>query len=684
MPQKTSSLGKFWKELKRRKVVHVVTVYIAVAFGILQLVDIIVQPLHLPDWTTALAIVLLSIGFIIAVFLSWVYDITPSGVRKTKPTIALKHPVHTVTPKSNGWKIATYVSVAIILVLLAFNFISRRSIDSDISNLEKSIAVLPFYNDSSSDSTTYFINGLMDEILNSLQKIGSFSRVLPRTSTEQYRGLTRPPIPKIAKDLNVNFIVAGSGQKYGNSYSIRVQLLDGKNEKQLWVDSYKKDIESTNDIYGVQSETAQSIAAKLKTTITPEEKQLIEKVPTSNITALNFYQKAREEEKFSFYDLMASTTTYSYVLSDPSTKQSVTRAERLYKKALAYDSTFALAYCGLAGIYWSKNYYKEYFSENFLDSVRILADKALSFDDQLPDAYYIRGMYYGEKSNYKQALDNFDKTLRLNPNYWLAYYGKGVLYNNVDDGVNAIKNLLKVVPLNHGSGLSDVLRYICFLFYGFDFNELANKYNNDALNLESDSIKYFYWQYMLEGNSQKGLEFLKKGYRIDSTNNQILVGLAEYYEATGQFKEAIELHKKLFERYKLRGITIINNMQRFAYDYSKIGLKDSALYYLIKQKEYCNDAIKLGRPYGISFAYYDLAGVYAFMGNKIKAYENLKIFNQVKRSSHWMAGYIKTDPMFDSIRPEPEFQKIINDVDAKAKITYDELKDWLEEQGMLQ
>ncbi len=151
MAQKSDIPGNFWRELKRRRVIHVVTVYSAVAFVILQLVDLVGEPLKLPDWTGAFVIVLLCIGFIISVFLSWVYDITPSGVKKTKPVSALKHTDQTTISTSRGWKIATYVSVALIITLLAFNFINKRNLNSDLSKLEKSIAVLPFINDSPGD-----------------------------------------------------------------------------------------------------------------------------------------------------------------------------------------------------------------------------------------------------------------------------------------------------------------------------------------------------------------------------------------------------------------------------------------------------------------------------------------------------------------------------------------------------
>jgi TolB-like protein len=684
MAQKFNSFERFWKELKRRKVVHVITVYAATAFVILELVNMVARPLQLPDWTEAFVIVLLCIGFVIAVLLSWVYDITPAGVKKTKPVSAVKHMDQTATATSSGWKIATYVSAFIILALVAFNLISRRNLNADISKLPKSIAVLPFINDSPSDSTTYFINGLMEEILNNLQKIGAFSKVNSRTSTEQYRGITRPPIPKIAKDLDVNFIVEGSGQKYGNFYRIRVQLIEGKTDKHLWVDSYEREIKDTKDIYGIQSQIAQAIAAELKAVITPEEKKLIEKVPTDNLTAYAFYQRGREEEgKFPYHTLTSSSTIFT--VDNPSTKdiQALETAEKMYKTALKYDSTFALAYSGLASTYWGKNYYKDYFSEYFLDSVLLLANKALSFDDQLPDAYYIRGAYYSEIGINEKALEELDKTLKLNPNYWLAYFGKGSLYFGEDDYVKAIYNLKEAASRYRGSGLSDVYRLICLTLYFSGFDELAKTYGLEAAKLETDSIRYYFWLHLFEDNAHKKLELLEKGYKIDSTNNLILEYLGDYYQEYGQFKEALRFRIKCLNRLKEQGIIRVNNMHRIGQLYLKIGLKDSANYYFNKQIEYCNDAIRLGRPYGISYAYYDLAGVYAFMGDKKKAYENLKVFIQRQRMPKWAVEYLQTDELFNSIRNEPEFQKIARDVEAKYNAEHERVKKWLEEQGML-
>jgi TolB-like protein len=180
----------------------------------------------------------------------------------------------------------------------------------------------------------------MEEVLNNLQKIKDF-RVLSRTSTDQYKDKDRSTVPEIAKKLNVNYIVEGSGQKYGNKFVLRVQLLVAKNERHIWGKSYDREILQTSDIINIQSEIAQAIAAELNAVITPEEKQLIEKKTTTNLTAYDFYQQGEEERN---------------KYNDNTNKQDLIRAAELYRESLKYDSTFAKAYVGLAWVYQIKHY----------------------------------------------------------------------------------------------------------------------------------------------------------------------------------------------------------------------------------------------------------------------------------------------------------------------------------------
>jgi len=304
-----------------------------------------------------------------------------------------------------------FLTVSIILINNYFKRIPENS-------LEKSIAVLPFKNLNDTLANQYFIDGLMEEILTDLSRIHNM-RVISRSSVEQYRESKRSAT-EIAKKLGVNYIVEGSGQKYGNTLRLMVQLIRAKGkEAHLWARSYEQEITGTKDIFGIQSKIAQSIAAELKANVTSEEKRLMEKIPTQNLTAYDFYQRGREEHWFE----------YIYRFNNKSL-MSLKKTENLYRKALENDSAFALAYAGLARVYWNRYHDKieTYFNENYLDSVLILCNIALSYDDRLADAYILKGKYYRDNHKPEKSLREYDKAISLNPNDWLAYWEKGSLY----------------------------------------------------------------------------------------------------------------------------------------------------------------------------------------------------------------------------------------------------------------
>ncbi|HBE43331.1 MAG TPA: hypothetical protein DDW27_19445, partial [Bacteroidales bacterium] len=160
-----------------------------------------------------------------------------------------------------------------------------------IEEYEKSVAVLPFINDSPDQENTYFINGVMEEILNNLQKIKDL-RVISRTSVEQYRD-QKKPISEIAQELGVNYIVEGSGQKYGSSFRLRAQLIMAAKETHLWGESFQSEINDVKDIFNIQIMIAKSLAEELKAVMSPEEKQRIEKIPATDLAVFEEYLKAR-------------------------------------------------------------------------------------------------------------------------------------------------------------------------------------------------------------------------------------------------------------------------------------------------------------------------------------------------------------------------------------------------------
>jgi TolB-like protein/AraC-like DNA-binding protein/tetratricopeptide (TPR) repeat protein len=569
------------------------------------------------------------------------------------------------------------------VAIICYNFIFNNSYHSASSltkRLEPSIAVLPFVNSSSVDSNKYVIDGLMEEIVANLSKIKAL-RVLSKTSTEQFRGTSKSP-SEIAGILDVKYLVEGSGQMFGNKLVLRVGLIDVANQNELWAKSYSRQILHTTDFVSLQSEIAQSITTELKAVITPEEKQLIDKKSYSDLTALDFYQRAREEfGTFPFHDLIVSSTTYPIFFDNPLNRKVIVKAKRLFATAIQYDSTFAPAYTDLAAIYWSENYFRDYFSKNYLDSVLLLANKALSFDDRLPDAYYMRAMYYGETGNIKQARLDFDKTLQLDPNHWMAYYGKGALYLEEfpdADYTVALDNFLKAVSRYHGSALPFLLQRIAYTLNITGFSELAFRYNLKASQLEQDSAKYFFSMYELGlwgGDPEKAYGFLEKALKEDSNNVRILWYQAFYLTGKGDFNNTLRVYRKYQKLLKENGITMVNDLHRIALIYSELGMIDSAEYYYKKQIENCNAAIRLGRPYGISFAYFDLAIIYALKGDREKALENLYIFSKREGMVNWF--------MFGGFKNDPEFQKIRKEIYTKSQAEHERVRKWLEANNML-
>jgi TolB-like protein len=568
-------------------------------------------------------------------------------------------------PKKRLIGILSGLIVLIVIVIAVLLFTDIIGNGKQIKELEKSIAVLPFINETPVDSNKYFINGLMEEVLNNLQKIKDF-RVLSRTSTDQYKGSDRPTITEIAKKLGVSYIVEGSGQKYGNTFRLRVQLIKAKGkENHLWSESYEQELREPTGFFNIQSQIAQAIAAELKAIITPEEKQIIEKVPTSNMAALDLYLKAND-----FLNEYEKTSDSSFY------KNAVT----FYKTALVIDPSYAKAYTGLARAYYDRYHWETYFKENYLDSMLVLTENALSIDDQLDEAYYLKGRYYQENGQFQKALDNYDIALKINPNYYAAYEGKGwVLTWIKNDYVNGIDNYNNAMKRIRGKELSSLLRDLGFAYKDIGFFEKAKYYYNEAFTLDSNRATNFDYLSTLaycEEKFDEGLEIERKHQEIDSTYSPTIGMVGK--------EEAYAIATKMINHYKKSGEPNLQGSGPVGFALWRVGKYEEARDYLNQQIKYSEKSIKLNRNVAhIKAAYYDLATVYAFLGNKEKAYQYLDKLNEGNTCQIRWIIYLKYDPPLASIRSEERFQKILRNYEAKYNAEHERVRKWLEDQGML-
>ncbi len=239
--------SKLWEEIKRRKVVRVIIAYLIVGWLLIQIADVTLEPLHLPEWSGTLVIWLVGLGFPIAVILAWVLDITPEGVK--------------VTANS----------------------------EADDTPSDASIAVLPFVNMSGDKDNEYFSDGLSEELLNLLTRLQSL-RVCSRTSSFALKGKD-VDMPSIAKQLGVRHVLEGSVRRSGDRVRITAQFIDAIEDRHLWSETYDRELQ---DIFAVQDEIASHIVTALKLTLTPDEQQAIQST-TEDANALDYYLQGREQ-----------------------------------------------------------------------------------------------------------------------------------------------------------------------------------------------------------------------------------------------------------------------------------------------------------------------------------------------------------------------------------------------------
>ena len=333
---------------------------------------------------------------------------------------------------------------------------------ADVSKLEKSVAILPFKNDSKDEENTYFINGLMEEVLNNLQKIKDL-RVISRTSVEQYRNQTKS-IPEIAEELGVNYIVEGSAQKYGNAFRLRTQLIMAAKESHLWGESYQKKINDVEDIFMIQSQIAELIAKELKAVITPQEKDLIEKIPTKELEAYDAYLKGQ------FYWRKLTSNDLDTAL-------------QYFELAKEKDPDYALAYAGICDV-WIGRQQMGFASPSEAGPKAFEAVmKALELDSSRPEVHYTLAiMKTWGMWDWKGGESAFIKAIELNPNHAEAHSYYSHLLNILGRPKEAMEEIDLALKLDPHNPLLKSL-YSADLIFVRRFDE-AIKAARDAIKMD--------------------------------------------------------------------------------------------------------------------------------------------------------------------------------------------------------
>lgn len=655
------SFMRFWNELKRRKVIKVIIIYATISFIILQVLDILIEPLFLPQWVMTLVIVLLGIGFPIAAIFSWIFDLTPAGFEVTQAIDreGLQSKVNT-NQKKGIWSNILIGMLLIAVGILAYPKIFDSKDPGNALTLEKSIAVLPFKNNSNDSANIYIVNGVMESVLNNLQQIEDL-RVISRTSVEKYRN-NPVSIPEISKELNVSYFVEGSGQKIGDEILLNIQLIDAASDRRLWTQQYKRD---AKDIFSLQQEVAKNIADRIEVTLSPEEIARIEKIPTKDLTAYDFFLRGR--------DLFFEGSRESLIESIP-----------YFKKAIEHDNEFALAYADIAIAYFFLDAAQA--EKSYSEQIREYADQALSIDSKSPQSLVSKAVYYMNIEEYEMAVPYLEKALKYNPNEAFVINTLSDFYARfMPDTEKYLEYALKGIKLNIAANDSVTSSFIYLhlsnAFVQTGFVRESERYINESLtyypeNLYAEYLKA-YVIYAKNKNLQETKELLIETYNKDLSRLDILQEIGKICYYMRDFQESYNYYNKFNELKAAQQLDIYPAEDaKIGVVYEKMGFREEAEVYFTKYLEYAKQDDSLYKEL-------TLAMYYAYTNDTKLALEHLEMFSEEDNYHYWTILFLEIDPLVDNVKDLPEFRQIVAKIKTKFWKNHAQIKQSLETKGLL-
>ena len=417
----------FFAELKRRNVYKVAVAYAIVGWLLVQIATQVFPFLEIPNWVVRLVIILVAVGFPIALVIAWAFELTPEGLKRTEDVDL---------PAGGGPKKRTWIYVAVIAAMFSIGlffagrYTARNSSGASSAELvTKSIAVLPFDNLSRDPDNAYFAEGVQDEILTRLAKVADL-KVISRTSTQRFKSAPSD-LREIAKQLGVMHIVEGSVQKSSDQVRVNVQLINALTDAHLWADTFDRKL---TDIFAVESDIAKTIADTLQAKLSGSEKTAMSKQPTANPEAYELYLKGR-------------------FFWNKRTANDLRKAIEYFNQATEKDPNYALAYAGAAQAWLLLPGYGGGGPNDCFPQADTAAKKALSLDDNSADAHAALAMV---KQLYDfdlvGAIAEFERAIKLDPNnatahHWFANHSLAAA-GQTEREIAEMKRALELDPLS--------------------------------------------------------------------------------------------------------------------------------------------------------------------------------------------------------------------------------------------
>lgn len=514
MAGNSNRLSQFWQELKRRRVVHVITVYASASFVIIELVNNLTEPLNLPSSLATIVIIALAVGFPLVIILSWLYGVTSEGVEKTKPLSEIQEKDKTVIP--NAWRVATYVSFVLIIGLVVMNIMG--STDQLRPGEIESILILPFKNYTGNDQLDIIISGMHSSLISD---VGRVVKVISKTTSDVYKD-TDKTLAQIASELGVDIVVEPSVLCVGDSICFNLAM-NTPEEKQLWNAEYR---ESKGRIPNLHNQVTKQIADHLKIELTRDEESLLAELREIDGEAVEAYYIGLH-----YLDMID--------------KNSLQKAIEYFNKAIETESQWAEPYAGLSSAYAYQMQMSFISPSLAIPMIYENLNKALELDLNSSLAHSTKAVIaVWTEWNWKKAEEEFVKSLDLNPSNAecrMFYAHLLVILQKPDEAVRQAKLAIELDPLRPFIlGLGGVV----MSSVGDDESAIALFEN--ALSIDPDHRFAIYGlsgTYRQMGNYEKWFEYFKKiGWNDDPT----LASLDSVFQEEG-YLAAVEMTIRIDE-----------------------------------------------------------------------------------------------------------------------------------------
>jgi TolB-like protein len=610
----------FIKEIKDRKIRKWLAIYISTAITTIGVVHLLSIRYKLSDYIFDTVFFTLLFGIVGTAILAWFHG--KEGKQKVR------------------WIEIVIQSILAILLFITLYFTLDFEQAPKGKLDRKIVAVLPFANYNETNETEFFADGMTDDVLSQLSKISDLN-VISRTSVMKYKN-SEKSIAEISRELGAGTILEGSVRSSGNKIRIVGQLIDANNDVHMWSETYDREL---NDIFEIQTDIAERIAAALQAKLSPLEKELIENKSTTNFDAYTFYTKGRHHY-------------YNY------TKEENETAIELFKKALEVDSNYALALAGLSDA-MSQRVTKYWESDVYLDTALILAKKSVRKNYNLADGYKALGSVYQSRGEIDLAIANYKRAIELNPNYWSALLNYGQLkmfYGYYDEALYWIRRAHILSPGDIFGVLS-----VSMVYNHLNCLQTAIEWAHKAMDLEPKHTfanSFLGDLYLSAGDFTNAEKYFQSSVQIDSNWMFGWFVGARLETVLGNLEKA----KEYFDIYMK--ITETSPEYYYAYVLSNLGELDSAKSILNSEIEDYTEYFETQSRHEI-FNYMAFAEIYAINKDFNNAY---KWWNKAINNGYTDIKRIKIYPYFNDLKNKPQYEILLNKMQVKIDSFKTEVK----------